>query len=151
MSKSERKYVRFTPIIGVGMTHEETIKFVADLFGVSYVKRERKRPRKDVYVLRVTRTEELKTILRALLPWSITKRKQIELLLQFISLKESLPEEVMGRTKRRILPQHVDNYLRLSDIYLKLRKLHAKGGHFDYDTLRKRLQDKIKNMFKNNL
>jgi hypothetical protein len=106
----------FEPLIGIGMTHEETISFVARLLGVSYATRERKKSFKTMFYTGVTRRADLKIILDALKPRLITKRKQAELLLEFLS-PEKTPSQ---KTRMKTLQKQ-------ADIYVKLRELNMRG------------------------
>ena len=109
------KRVRFRPHISLSMTHEETIKFVADKFGVSYARGKPRKNRKIMYYLRVFRAEDLVTILEALARWSITKRQQVLTLLDFL---ERTP--IGQRIEKEAL-------LEQAEMYLKLKELNIRG------------------------
>jgi hypothetical protein len=125
--------IRFVPIISLSMTHEPTIEFVAYVLKVTYQKRERQKPYKDNYVLRVTTRADVKRILEELKPFSITKKAHIELVLKFISLEE-----------KSVQPKNAEQYHKLIDLYIELRKLNHRGKPIDYDSMRRRLHEALR-------
>lgn len=132
--QKKRGKMSFQPKIKIGMSDEETIRWLADLLGVNYKPKVQKGyGRKLMYYTQVSTTKELKIILPELLPWLHGKRRQAELLLQFLSLKDRLPEET-------------DVYHEMIDIFLELGQLRTKGPRFNYEAWRKRLQSKAEEM-----
>lgn len=134
--------VRFSPMIVLGMTHEETVKTVADHFGVSCVTRKRRKPLKHMYVFLVRTLSDIKLICETLYPHSITKRKQMELFLKFVELKN----RISGRVKHDN-PEHKHVYLQMVDKYIELRKLNERGPPPDYESMRERLKSKVEKEF----
>jgi hypothetical protein len=127
-------------MIEISMIHEETIEFVRRIFGVtSGINRSAKVGRnefhKDVYYLRVTTQDEVRQICETLRPYSITKREQIKLILDFFSLKADFPGRKYDSRSRDIL-------LRMIDVFIELKKRNERGEPPDYEAMRKRLRTK---------
>lgn len=134
--------VRFTPMIVLGMTHEKTVEFVADTFNVSYVRRERKPPNKDMFNLQVRTPMDIENIATALHEPSITKREQMELFLEFIPVKRSVSEIKHDDLRYR------DAYLEMVEKYVELRKLNQRGKPPNYEAMQGRLKRKVEKEFK---
>jgi hypothetical protein len=130
------KHLNFSALICLSMTDEKTVKFAANVFGVTYAKKVKKRPYKDYYFLRVTTKYEIKQIANALLRHSITKADQIELLLSFYLLEYILPEDFTDPSYQNIMEKIID-------LYILLKKSHERGSPPDYEALRETLKQKI--------
>ena len=126
--------LRFTPLISIAMSHEPTIAFAANVFGVSYGKIRRRKKisyHKDMFRLLVTTRKEIKQIAQALLPFAITKRKQIELMLSYLALEEDTSEKQNMKSKEKTLKE--------IDIYIDIKKENERGPPSDYEKIRKKL------------
>lgn len=141
-----KKRPYFQPLLVLAMNHEETIRFVADKFGVSsapvlrkrksQVGREVKVVVKTTYRTLVSVEDDIKKVLKTLLPSLITKKKQAELILEFIRIKQNF-----SGTKGELR----DWFLKQAEIYSKVRSLNPKG-HFDYDKFRKKFDATMQKM-----
>lgn len=129
-------------MIVLGMTHEETVKFVADTFNVSCVPRKRKPPNKGMFNLQVRTPIDVENIATALHEPSITKREQMELFLEFIPLKRSISEMEHDDSRYR------DAYLEMVEKYIELRKLNQRGKPPNYEAMQGRLKRKVEKEFR---
>jgi hypothetical protein len=137
LKRSGTKNLRFQPVIRIGMTHEETIAFAAGIFGVTYDRRVSKRPyTKDMFILGVTTEKEIRQIATALIPFSRTRHKQLELALEYLSLKDKLPEDKHDSRSKDVL-------LRMIDVYIEVAKLNHRGKPCDYEAIREKLRKKL--------
>ncbi|MGA2309748.1 MAG: LAGLIDADG family homing endonuclease [Candidatus Bathyarchaeia archaeon] len=127
----------FTPMIEISMSHEESIRFVANIFGVSYDKvRAKEKYHKDMYRVLVTTEREIRQIAEALLPYSITKKEQIELLLEFSKLKDTFPGGKYDSRCKEIL-------LEMIDVFIELKKRNVRGKPPNYEAIRKHWRLKL--------
>jgi len=143
---SNPKRLYFRPLLALAMNHEETIKFVADKFGVdskpilrkrkSHVEGEAGTTAKTTYVTRVFVEDDIVKVLTTLLPSLITKKRQAQLILEFIRTKQ----QFSGTKARR------DLLLKLGEIYVQVRRLNPKGRRFDYDKWHKQFDEAIRRM-----
>ncbi len=129
-------------MITLGMTHEKTVKFAADIFNVSHVPRKRKPPNKDMFNLQVRTPTDIEIIATALHEPSITKREQMELFLEFIPLKRSISEIKHDDSRYR------DASLKMVEKYIELRKLNQRGKPPNYEAMRERLKSKVEKEFR---
>jgi hypothetical protein len=135
-----KKHLRFSPLISIGMTHQQTVKFAADIFRVGpLVKVARNRPRKDMFTIRITTEKEIKQICQELSKHSKTKLDQIMLLLEYFSLKEmqTTAADSNDISKENEISQ------KMVDGYLKLKSANERGPPPDYDGIREKLLNKI--------
>lgn len=134
-------------MIIVAMSDEETIKFLANTFGVSYVqiKYRRKNYHKIMYRLLVTTSVEITQIALALSSWSIAKKEQIEVMLKFLALKESLGDVYVDFNNL----QHKCAYMGMAELYMEMKKLNHRGPAKDYYTLTKNMITQIESRFSN--
>lgn len=134
-------HLLFFPMIEIGMSHEKTIEFVADIFGIDRSRKsKREKPHKDMYYIRVTTQAEIEQIAEALRPYSITRQEQIQLILEFFSLKRTFPGGKYDSKSRAIL-------LKMVDVYIEVRKRNERGPPPDYESMRKRLKSKVEKEF----
>lgn len=70
--------------IRLGMTHRDTIEFIAGIFGVSFKPLKKMFNRKIVYFLQVSTKKDIRIILETIWPWIITKREDIQDALEFL-------------------------------------------------------------------
>jgi hypothetical protein len=130
--------LRFQPLLILGMTDEETIKFVARIFGVTYDRlRSRRLWRKDMFRLRVTTEKEIRQIAEALIHFSRTRLKQLRLLLEFFSLKERLPGDKTD-------PEYEQVLFKMIDVYINLAILNHRGKPKDFEEKREKLRTKVR-------
>jgi hypothetical protein len=144
-ARTKRPY--FRPLLTLDMDHEETIRFVADKFGVDYKPASTKRKSqiegevkvtvRTMYVTHVFVEDDIKKVLTTLLPSLITKKKQAELILEFIRMKRDFSGTRVA---------YKDLLLKQAEIYSKVRRLHKKGRPFDYDKFRKKFDEAIRRM-----
>lgn len=133
----ERGTLLFSPMIEISMSHKETIEFVARIFGVTWGKAKQNKPHhKDMYYLRVTTQDEIKQIAIALLPHSITRHEQIELVLDFFSLKDTFPGGKYDSHCKEIL-------LKMIDVCIELAKRNERGKPRNYRAMREKLRAKL--------
>ena len=137
---NKSKKIRFTPLIRIGMTDKNTIKFVADIFGVDVQEQEMEPPRKKMFYAQVGTTKEILQIIDALREWSKTKLAQMNLLFEFILLKEYA-------LKAKIDLEHRATYMKLVDKYIDLRKLNERGTPPDYKLMRSFLKKRVEERF----
>jgi len=133
-----KTYPRFSPLIELAMTHKETVEFAARVFCVSTDKLIREKPNKDVYYLRITTIDEIKQVCEALLFYSITKKKQIQILLDYFSLKEKLIHPI----NKQIL-QNKEILQKMIDLFIELKKLNERGTPPDYDSMKQELLSRL--------
>lgn len=117
------------PLVEICMTHEETIAFAAEVFGVSYSKVNRLKPHKDVYAIRIHTQKEIQQIANALLPYSKTKQEQIHLLLKWFELREELAKNTTDMRIRE----------RMADLCIEIKKRNQRGNPPDYTEMRTQL------------
>jgi hypothetical protein len=129
-----KTYPRFSPLIELAMTHKKTVEFVAEVFCVTTGKVARNKPRKDAYYLRITTQKEIKQVCEELEEYSVTKRKQIQLLLDYFSLKEKLIRPI----GRHIL-QNREILEKMIDLFIELKKLNETGEPPNYDAMKREL------------
>jgi len=130
--------VRFLATIRIGMSHKETIKRIAKVIGTKVTKYTRKRSkiytdgyerkihsrRITIYCVQIYKQLDVEQLLLELMPYLITKKRQAELVLEFIKLRRQGGQETLDKQ---------------FDIYWKVRKLNVKGKSLysmDYATLR---------------
>ena len=114
------------------MTHEPTIEFVKEIFGVTHEFREPKsKLHKTAYNLRVNTIENCLTICTALFEYSITKKEPIKLLWEFSKLSTSIPPQ--GPERKEVL-------LKIVELYVACRKANLRGRAPNYEAMKKRLQ-----------
>jgi thioester reductase-like protein len=99
--------------MSIAMTDANNIKRLAETFGVSTasIKREN---RKTTYRLLILTRNDLKLVLKELLPWLRTKKERAEIMLKFLNLKEQ------EQTEENIAAQ--------IELYLKMRELNQQEG-----------------------
>jgi hypothetical protein len=131
-------------MIEISMSHENTIKFVADIFGVSCAHQKTDSPRKDMHYLRITTQTEVKQIAEALCPYSITKQEQIQLILEFFRLRDTFPGGRYDSRCREIL-------LKMTDICIELLKRNERGDPLkrdkprNYEAIKEQWRDRVMN------
>lgn len=140
--REHKNRVRFTPMIVLGMTHEETVKFAAGIFNVSYVLQKRQPPNKEMFRFQVRTPTDIEIIATALHEPSITKREQIEVFLEFIPL-----ERIISEIKHND-PRYRDAYLEMVEKYVELRKLNRRGKPPNYEVMQERLKKKVMKEFR---
>jgi len=126
----------FYPSIMVSMTHEGVIRLLAKAFQVSYTTKVRS-GRRAYHLLRITTKHEMVMILEALRRWLIVKKEHAQIILEFLALKEReelTPKEIVSKQ---------------AELYLRIRQLNPKGQPFNPEELRRALEDRIENYFKN--
>jgi hypothetical protein len=128
----------FYPLIALGMTHKKTIDSTAKIFGVSTYIVRNERPLKDCYRLRVTTQKECDQICEAISEYSITKSKQIKLLLRFLKLQKELETSSGKQERKRIL-------FKMIDLYIACKKTNERGPTPDYDAMRNDMQEMVIN------
>jgi hypothetical protein len=119
----------------LGMTHKETVDFVANNFGVSVDPQNFYPPKKTMFQTQINTPKEILLIIDALHNFSHTKHKQMELFKDFVSLQESIPY------KSRL--EQKEAYLKMVDMYIELRKLNERGKRPDYEAMRNLLIRKV--------
>ena len=124
------------------MTHEETVKWFADLLSVDYDQRPRKKT--TLYRSGVFTEDDVKILLEAILYWQITKRKHTDLILELFSLKEKLSNPEAYGVDATV---EKDIRLRLLDIYSEVRRLNLKGKPLTLGRL-KELRDQVEELYK---
>lgn len=142
-----KKRPYFQPLLVLSMNHEETVRFVADKFGVTYAPISRKRKShvggeekvtvKTTYRTLVLVEDDIKRVLTTLLPSLITKKKQAELILEFIRMKQDFSGTRVA---------YKDLLLKQAEIYTDVGRLQTKGPHSDYDKFRKKFDEAIRRM-----
>ncbi len=142
-----KKRPYFQPLLVLSMNHEETVRFVADKFGVSCAPISRKRKShvggeekvtvKTTYRTLVLEEDGIKKILTTLLPSLITKKRHTELILEFIRMKHDF-----SGTKEALR----DLLLKQAEIYTEVGRLQTKGRPFDENKFRKRFDEAIRRM-----
>jgi len=138
---TEKRRVSFSPCISLKMTHEETIKFAADKFGVNYFPRKGKPGHKDIFDCRVTTKDEIRQICNALSPYSITKKEPIKWLLDYLS--EAERRERLTLSQKRSL-EDKGILLGIVDLHIASKKANQRGTKIvDYEARRKELKDVI--------
>jgi hypothetical protein len=133
----ERDHLLFSLMVEISMSHKETIEFVAGIFGVTWGRRKMNKPHhKDMYYLRVTTHDEIRQIAKALLPYSITKHEQIQLVLDFFSLKDTFPGGQYDSHCTDILQKMID-------VCIELLKRNERGKPPNYRAMREKLRAKL--------
>lgn len=136
--------INFSPIIEISMTHKKTINFVANIFNVTIGKPQKKGINKTTFPVKVTAEKEIIQICKSLFHHSITKKKQIELMLQLISLKFD---------RKKMTPQ-IAEYKKISEkmieIFIQLRKENERSSKNppDYESLKEKLENKLNHFLK---
>jgi hypothetical protein len=118
----------FYPCIQLKMTHENTVAKAADLFGVSYSRREEQPPHKDSYCLRVTTQAECEQICDALGQYAITKQEQISLMLKFLELSQKKTKE---------------NMLEIVNVFIAVKKANDRGQGIDFNAIQNNLRKRV--------
>jgi hypothetical protein len=129
---------RFLPLIELAMTHKETVEFAGKVFCVSTDKLIREKPNKDAYYLRITTNDEVKQVCEALLFYSITKKKHIQILLDYFSLKEKLVHPI----DKQIL-KNKEILQKMIDLFIELKKLNERGEPPDYHSMKQELLSRL--------
>lgn len=139
LRETGRKHLHFSPLISLGMSHEKTVQFAATVFRVGPLGKVVRKPHKDMFTIKITTEKEIRQICEALLSSSITRHKQILLLLKYFSLKESqatLPTAKDVSQSRKI-------WLEMINVYMKLKKANERPPSPDYNAMREKLLNKI--------
>jgi len=104
--------IDFVASVILGMTHKETIKRMAEVIGTKMSYEKRKLPAKPLYKVRIFKQADIEQILLELIPYLITKRRQAELVLEFIKLKRQGDAKTLKKQ---------------FNIYLQIRKLNPRS------------------------
>lgn len=115
LQKLSGKKIRFRPLIQLAMTDEPTVAYIGNIFGVNYqlVKRKNKKKyHKKVYRLLVTTEAEMNQIAKALVVHSITKKRQMEIMINFFEL-EATKEEA---NQQEVLQKEIELYIENSQL-----------------------------------
>lgn len=139
-ARKRKHNVTFSACIALGMTHEETIKFVAHVFGVNHKHyKSKKKPHKDVFCLRVTTKFEVEQICLELENRSRTKKHQIKLLREYFELCEDKKSLHRIRDKK----ERKDITLEMIDVFIELKKANQRGIPPDYEATRQKYKKVI--------
>lgn len=133
-----KTYPRFTPIIELAMTHEDTVKWSAQVCNVTKAKAVRDKPHKDVHYTRIYKQDDVRLVCKAILPYMITKRKQVKLFLEYFSLKQKLIYPVNRNIS--INKPIIDEMI---SVFIEIKKANERGKTPDYDAMRRRLLERI--------
>jgi len=102
----------FVASIVLGMTHKETVERIAEIIGTKISCQKKKMPQKPMYMVGIFKQEDVEQILLELMPYLITKRRQAELVLEFIRLKRQGDEKTLDKQ---------------FDVYMQVRKLNPRS------------------------
>jgi hypothetical protein len=126
----------FRPLISVSHTNEEVIQLLKKTLQVTYTPKMGKKGHRPYYLLRVTTKNEIITILEALKSSLIVKKEHAQIILDFMALKE----------KREFTRKEIA--FKKAELYLRIRQLNPKGKPFDLEELRRALEERIEDYFK---
>ena len=132
-------HLRFSPLISLQMTHEQTVSFTANVFNVTFGESKKQKKaffHKDVYRVLVTTKTEIGQIAKELLAYSITKRKQIELMINYLKLEEEMNNERTYVKKKEILKKVIE-------IFIELKMNNERGEPKDYELMRQSLLERL--------
>jgi len=117
--KRDRKKLRFalSPTIAIYNTKREIMTWISETYGfrIKVYSRDRRPQYRDEYHCRISGLENQFKFLRSILPYLKLKRKQAELLIEFIELRLSVDY------------RHTPYQERCFEIYEELKKLNRKG------------------------
>lgn len=122
--RSQSPTLQYHPLVIISNTQKESIKKIQEWTGMGkIVEINSKSPRwKKSYQLKITKFNEIETILNEIKDYFLIKRPQAELLLQFIEFRKSA-NIITGRGKRGSTSFGEKEEL----IYQELRKYNGRG------------------------
>lgn len=82
----------FAPTVKINMTSRVAIQFIQSIFGGKIYFTPKPAPNRDVYDWQLTNKKDCKRVLEEILPFLRLKKRQAEILLDFIFLRESKPK-----------------------------------------------------------
>lgn len=138
LKKSQNKSggPKYTPALRVGMTHQPTIRRAYEILETISVTgcQEYRSPGRDgrqrSFNLTITMLSEIKTVCDAVLPYSLTKSRQLSLLSEYCTKRlalHDLREDGTAISKRGSAPYDDRDH----QIYVELKHLNARGSDRD--------------------
>lgn len=111
--------ITYKPIFSMAVTHEKTIdELLVWLYSCDFISPKKyvkkKKGFKPLYIIEINRHDEIHSLLNALYPFFILKKKQAELLMKYCG--DRLKNKYKPYTKQQI------------SLYLQIKKLNKRGG-----------------------